>query len=97
MQDILMGYRSAAETIDEKALRGSGEMINGVSYQIVAEEDRLAMSEMLKRELEIDDTDEVIDSSTDEVTDQDVNQDVNQDVDTNTDESTDEGTTDFEY
>lgn len=97
MQDILMGYRSAAETIDEKALRGSGEMINGVSYQIVAEEDRLAMSEMLKRELEIDDTDDPIDSSTDEVTDQDADQDVNTNTDESTNEGTDEGTTDFEY
>ncbi|WP_022796554.1 LCP family protein [Bavariicoccus seileri] len=97
MQDILMGYRSAAETIDEKALRGSGEMINGVSYQIVAEEDRLAMSEMLKRELEIDDTDEATDSSTDEVTDQDADQDVNTNTDESTNEGTDEDTTDFEY
>ncbi|MGO3170796.1 MAG: LCP family glycopolymer transferase [Bavariicoccus seileri] len=54
MQNILLNYRAAATQLDEKSLRGSGEMIGGVSYQIVSEEDRQAMSQMLKRELEIE-------------------------------------------
>lgn len=56
MQEILMGYRSAANTIDQKALRGSGQMINGISFEVVSDEDRQAMSDMLKRELEINDS-----------------------------------------
>lgn len=54
MQNILLNYRAAATQLDEKSLRGSGDMIGGVSYQIVSEEDRQAMSQMLKRELEIE-------------------------------------------
>ena len=54
MQQILLNYRAAATTLDEKALRGTGEMINGISYQIVSEEDRQAMSTMMKRELELE-------------------------------------------
>ena len=45
----LMGYQDAFKNIETQQLRGEGEMIDGISYQIVSGEHILEMQNLLRR------------------------------------------------
>ena len=45
----LMGYQDAFKNIETQQLRGEGEMIDGISYQIVSAEHILEMQNLLRR------------------------------------------------
>ena len=47
----LMGYQDAFKNIETQQLRGEGEMIDGISYQIVSGEHILEMQNLLRRSL----------------------------------------------
>ncbi|WLR41510.1 LytR family transcriptional regulator [Bacillus carboniphilus] len=53
MWKIQSNYRSTIGDIETHELRGTGDKINGIWYNIVSEEDRLELSNMLKEHLEI--------------------------------------------
>lgn len=53
MYDMFNNYRSAANTIDQIQLRGSGTMMNGVYYEMIPEEEVSRVSGLLKENLEI--------------------------------------------
>ena len=47
----LMGYQDSFKNIETQQLRGEGEMIDGISYQIVSGEHILEMQNLLRRSL----------------------------------------------
>ncbi|WLR41511.1 LCP family protein [Bacillus carboniphilus] len=53
MWSIQSNYTAAIKNIDKQALEGTGKYIDGVSYQIVTDEDRNTLSQKLKEHLEI--------------------------------------------
>lgn len=53
MVDIFNHYRGAAGNIEQTQLSGSGEMINGIYYEIVPDEEISRVSNILKEQLEI--------------------------------------------
>lgn len=48
----LMGYQDAFKNIETQQLRGEGEMIDGISYQIVSAEHMLEMQNLLRRSVD---------------------------------------------
>lgn len=53
MQDLFANYRSAASSIEQDQLSGSGTMMNGVYYEIIPNEEIARVQNQLKTELEI--------------------------------------------
>lgn len=53
MVDIFNHYRGAAGNIEQAQLSGSGQMINGVYYEIIPDEEISRVSDLLKEQLEI--------------------------------------------
>lgn len=53
MIDIFGNYRAAASNIKQEQLSGTGQMINGVYYEIIPDEEISRVSEVLKGQLEI--------------------------------------------
>ena len=51
MMDIQGKYKAAAGNVEQIQMQGTGEMINGVSYQIIAPEELQKISENLKIQL----------------------------------------------
>ena len=47
----LLGYKDSFKTIDTQQLKGEGEMLQGISYQIVSRDHMLEMQNMLRRSL----------------------------------------------
>lgn len=54
MVDIQSNYKDARHELSQHQLTGSGTRINSIYYLIVPEEDRLAISNQLKKHLELD-------------------------------------------
>lgn len=54
MYDMFRNYRSAAGNIEEVQMSGSGQMINGVYYEMIPDEEVARVSNHLKTELEIE-------------------------------------------
>lgn len=54
MQKIALNYQSAFTNISNDQIRGDGTMIDGVSYQIVADEELARVQAELKRQLNIE-------------------------------------------
>ncbi len=54
MVDIQSNYKDARHKLSQHQLTGSGTRINNIYYLMVAEEDRLAISNQLKEHLELD-------------------------------------------
>lgn len=53
MVDIQANYRQAANKIEQKQINGTGTKIDGIYYYQVSEEERQAISNLLKNQLEI--------------------------------------------
>ncbi|WP_066172628.1 LCP family protein [Bacillus marinisedimentorum] len=53
MNSIRKNYAGARNNIQQFEIKGKGTMIDGIYYQLVSEEERLAVSERLKEHLEI--------------------------------------------
>jgi len=47
----LLGYKDSFNTIETQQLKGEGEMLQGVSYQIVTRNHMLEMQNLLRRSL----------------------------------------------
>ena len=47
----LLGYKDSFKTIETQQLKGEGEMLQGISYQIVSREHMLEMQNILRRSL----------------------------------------------
>ena len=47
----LLGYKDSFKTIESQQLKGEGEMLQGISYQIVSREHMLEMQNILRRSL----------------------------------------------
>lgn len=54
MYDMFRNYRSAASHIDQVQMSGAGQMIDGVYYEMISDEEIARVSDHLKQELEID-------------------------------------------
>lgn len=54
MYDMFNNYRQATNTIEQVQLRGTGQMISGVYYEMIPDEEVARVSNILKNELEID-------------------------------------------
>lgn len=54
MQSMLVNYQAATGHVMSEQLSGYGEMINGVYYEIIPEENRLSASQKLRSHLELD-------------------------------------------
>lgn len=53
MYDMFRNYRSAADEIEQVQMSGSGQMIDGVYYEMIPDEEVARISNHLKEELEI--------------------------------------------
>lgn len=53
MMDIFGNYRTAANNIKQEQLSGTGQMIDGIYYEIIPDEEISRISEVLKEQLEI--------------------------------------------
>lgn len=53
MWEIQANYKAASQNLEQFQVKGTGDKINGIYYYIVAEDDRLALSNQLKGHLEI--------------------------------------------
>ncbi|MDT2832977.1 LCP family protein [Vagococcus carniphilus] len=51
MFKIAMDYRESFKTIDEETLHGNGEMIDGLSYQVIPDEELVRVQTLLKQQL----------------------------------------------
>jgi len=51
---ISTGYTTALRNITDLQMRGQGQMINGIYYEIISEDQRLEMSQRLRRHLELE-------------------------------------------
>ncbi|MEH7381385.1 LytR family transcriptional regulator [Bacillus sp. JJ1533] len=53
MVDIQKNYKDARHSLEQSMVKGSGSRIDGIYYYIVPEEERLAISSMLKEHLQL--------------------------------------------
>lgn len=53
MKDIQSKYKGARNNVDNVEIKGNGQMINGIYYLIVPDEERTRIQTMLKEQLEI--------------------------------------------
>ncbi|MDK6371803.1 hypothetical protein QP101_06890 [Aerococcus urinae] len=53
MKDLFTNYRGAANTINQAQLKGSGQMIDGVYYEMIPEDNINQASQTLKQELNL--------------------------------------------
>jgi polyisoprenyl-teichoic acid--peptidoglycan teichoic acid transferase len=53
MVDIQKNYKGAVKDIDQQQLSGAGDMIDGIYYYIVPDDERTAVQQMLKEHMEI--------------------------------------------
>ncbi len=60
MLSMFNNYRGATQDIQQHQLSGAGQMINGVYYEIIPDEERWEVSNQLKSELEIEPDDNPI-------------------------------------
>jgi anionic cell wall polymer biosynthesis LytR-Cps2A-Psr (LCP) family protein len=54
MVDMFWNYRNAVDDIEQVQMSGTGQMINGVYYEMIPDEEVARVSQHLKTELEID-------------------------------------------
>lgn len=53
MYDIQMKYKDTTGTIEQVQMQGTGEMINDISYQIIAPDELIRISGILRTNLEL--------------------------------------------
>jgi LCP family protein required for cell wall assembly len=66
MMDIQKNYRSARHNIINYEIKTTGKMINGISYQLVSEDERKNVETMLKDHLEMESSEQTAKNNSDE-------------------------------